>query len=1119
MRGAGGAWKPLSDRPARTGDRPCGPRSAVPGRLRGPRLTVALAIGVAILALPLAVPAAGSSGATPPSVATASSTNGTASVSASDWTTYLFDPDRTGHPSYPAGFDVANASSLSPEWEYATGGFISTQTIVANGTAYVGSWDGYEYALNAATGQRIWRTYLNLTVTANCKTPRGVSSSATVVGNNLYLGGGGQYWYDLDAATGATLWKVYTGNNSLTGGHYNWASPLIYGGYAYIGIASDCDAPLVQGGLLQVSLSTHQVVHEFNTSTTSSHGASIWGSPTVDPLTGLVYVATGNGGKYGSSVLALNATTLALQGNWSVPANQSLSDGDFGDTPTIFTDTAGHRYVGVANKNGWFYAFNDSDVARGPVWERSIAFSGNCPECSQGSISPATFDGSTLYVAGGETTIGGITYLGSVRALQPSSGNVLWQVGAPGAVLAGLASLDGMVIDAAGNYVQVRDASDGDLLLNYNVGSTVDAAPSVAEGELFDSSAAGVLYAFEPAGGHWLHLFTPPGVQNGSVAYDGTDHYTVAFGGCASDLCPSAETWTWSAGRWSNRTPSTINATDSPSARLDASLTYDAQDGYLLLFGGYAPGAGPLSDTWKFQGGAWTKLSPTASPSARSGASMTYDATRDAVVLFGGVSFTASSRTELADTWTFAKGAWTSVASIGMLAPSGRDAAGLVYYPTDSSDLLFGGRSGSSSLADTWELGSLGWTQLTPSKSPTAEYGGAMALDNSSGKVVLFGGHQGTTTVAAGTWTYSGGNWANPTTTGAPSARVAAEFAYDAADGYLFLYGGGTANGQPLGDDWKLSGTTWTHEYPSSPGGSRARAASAYDAKDGYLLVFGGASASGAYFAGSLQFTGSGYTTMCGSCVAGKTEPSARAGSAMAYDPKLGEVILFGGVGTGGLLGDTWGYAGGKWTNITPPGVSGTAYPAPRVGAALAYDTADGYLVLYGGRTSTGTSNATWTYGAGGWNHLSPAPAPQQREGAAMAPDPTTGGVVLFGGNDSKGSFADTWRFLGGSWSQVALSGGPPARSYAGASNVTDLEGSGVFLFGGIANGTYLGDAWEFTGSAWLPVDRSPAPGARASAVVAFDPALGVLVVYGGSNPSTGTLAVSGDTWTFGTTA
>ena len=106
--------------------------------------------------------------------------------------------------------------------------------------AYFGSWDGYEYAVNATTGSLMWRTYLGVThYDPICIPPViGVSSPPTVANGVVYLGGGDSYWYALDAKTGAILWKLYIGKSTAAGGNYNWAGPLILNGYAYIGVAS-----------------------------------------------------------------------------------------------------------------------------------------------------------------------------------------------------------------------------------------------------------------------------------------------------------------------------------------------------------------------------------------------------------------------------------------------------------------------------------------------------------------------------------------------------------------------------------------------------------------------------------------------------------------------------------------------------------------------------------------------------------------------------------------------------------------------------------------------------------------------------------------------------------------
>jgi hypothetical protein len=358
-----------------------------------------------------------------------------------------------------------------------------------------------------------------------------------------------------------------------------------------------------------------------------------------------------------------------------------------------------------------------------------------------------------------------------------------------------------MIFDSAGPDLEVLNASTGARLLSYPADSTLYTAPSVAEGLVFVSSAAGTTYALAPATGHWRHLFTPPAVTGASLAYDAGDGVVVQFGGCAADLCPSSETWTWSAGTWTNATPPVLNATNSPSPRVDAGLAYDAADGELVLFGGYSAGMGrDMNDTWSFHAGAWKLVSATGGPSARSAIAMAYDPAIGKVVLFGGAQHSGANRSELGDTWEFSSGKWSPMKIKAAQAPPARDAASLAYYPNDRTVVVFGGRSGGNVQNDTWEFAGSKWNLLRPSQAPPPLYGGSLACDNGSGALVLFGGHAPAEGVASSTWTYSGGSWRSMSSAIHPSPRWDAGSTYDGHDGYLLLYGGQTPNGQPLAD-------------------------------------------------------------------------------------------------------------------------------------------------------------------------------------------------------------------------------------------------------------------------------------------------------------------------------
>ena len=198
---------------------------------------------------------------------------------------------------------------------------VASSAAEVGGVVYFGSWDGYEYALDEVTGALKWKTYLGKTVSDPRCYPLiiGVTSSAAVQDGIVYVGGGDTYWYALDAASGAVLWRVYIGDNSIPGGNYNWSSPPLYNGYAYIGVSSNCDVPLIPGKLIQVNLRNHQITHILMTTSTEIAGAGIWTSPSVDPATNTIYLATGTASvpaqyqPLAQAVIAVDASTLAVK--------------------------------------------------------------------------------------------------------------------------------------------------------------------------------------------------------------------------------------------------------------------------------------------------------------------------------------------------------------------------------------------------------------------------------------------------------------------------------------------------------------------------------------------------------------------------------------------------------------------------------------------------------------------------------------------------------------------------------------------------------------------------------------------------------------------------------------
>jgi hypothetical protein len=489
----------------------------------GPRaLAAASAAGVLGLAMLSAV----TLGATP-----------AAAQSSQDWPTYLQNAQRT-NATTDATLSVANAANFGVNWTYQAGGPIATSASIVGNVAYVGAWDGYEYAINTSTGALIWKTNTGLTTDPACNPSTiGITSAAAVVNGVVYVGGGGPYFYALDASTGAVLWQTYTGDNSQAGAHYNWSSPLIVGNYAYIGIASNCDNPLVQGQLLQVPISgaqQGQVVNTYNFVPSGQVGGGIWTSPTYDPATNTIFLSTGTLAGYtqtqSQAIVSLNASNLAYVGSWQLAFGASVADSDWSTTPTLTTDAAGDQLLSVANKNGVLYTFNRNNLAAGPIWQKQIAIGGNCPTCGDGALASGIFANGTLYYAGGHNVLNGHGSNGSISAFDPGTGNVLWTRQTDSPIFGSPAYVNGMIGLVEGSTFEVVNAANGQLLYSYVLPAANYGALSVAYGKFFVGTLAGQLLTFGEGSG--TTPATDPNCPSGYTCQDihgpakGTESYS-----------------------------------------------------------------------------------------------------------------------------------------------------------------------------------------------------------------------------------------------------------------------------------------------------------------------------------------------------------------------------------------------------------------------------------------------------------------------------------------------------------------------------------------------------------------------------------------------------------------
>ena len=89
--------------------------------------------------------------------------------------------------------------------------WIHASPAVADGTLYIGSWDSYFYALDAASGRQRWR--FKTGEDPNINNQVGIQSSAVVADGVVYFGCRDSHLYALDAASGAKRWAFSTADS------------------------------------------------------------------------------------------------------------------------------------------------------------------------------------------------------------------------------------------------------------------------------------------------------------------------------------------------------------------------------------------------------------------------------------------------------------------------------------------------------------------------------------------------------------------------------------------------------------------------------------------------------------------------------------------------------------------------------------------------------------------------------------------------------------------------------------------------------------------------------------------------------------------------------------------
>jgi hypothetical protein len=273
-------------------------------------------------------------------------------------------------------------------------------------------------------------------------------------------------------------------------------------------------------------------------------------------------------------------------------------------------------------------------------------------------------------------------------------------------------NLAGSIDALPGASTMAYDSATGQMIL-VGCDRTVFAPSCYQENvSTWDFSATGWKLAVEP------NSSSPPLVANWGdfsqitpLAYDAESDSLLFVD--SSEPGDSTYTWTFSDGNWTNRSSQSVL---QPPWYADSDLTYDAEVGCAILYGGFQPvyGQNMSNQTWEYCGGNWTQVAtPASGPPASAGAASVYLPDLGGVVMFGGWNFTSYFDT----TWLFANSTWSKLSLNGSPPESanGWSSTTFVYDSADDFALLFGGMTSTLNPEDTgaslehsaWGLGDI----------------------------------------------------------------------------------------------------------------------------------------------------------------------------------------------------------------------------------------------------------------------------------------------------------------------------------------------------------------------------------------------------------------------------
>ena len=476
--------------------------------------------------------------------------------------------------------NTKNVAKMVPAWSFSFGGEKQrgqeSQPVIHNGKMFVTGSYSRIFALNAKTGEKLWKYEHRL--------PDGIMPCCDVVNRGAALYDNLVIFSTLDAQlvaldqdTGKVVWKEKI--DDYQGGYSNTAAPIIAKGliltgvsggeFGVIGRVEARDAktgrlvwvrPTVEGHMgyafdangnkTEIGVSG-DVNKTWPGDLWKTGGAATWLGGTYDAKTGLAYFGTGNPAPWNShlrkgdnlfscSTVALDVATGKIVWSYQSTPNDGW-DYDGVNEFVTFDGPNGQRLGGKADRNGFFYVndaksgklVNAFPFVKKITWATGIDLNTGRPNFDPANRpgdptstdgkkgqtvfsapsflggknqmpmayspktnlfyvpanewgmeiwnEPITYKKGAAYLGAGFTikTIPGNDYIGALRAMNPKTGKIEWEITNNAPLWGGVLTTGGNLVfwGTPEGYLKAADAKTGKVVWQFQTGSGVVAPP------------------------------------------------------------------------------------------------------------------------------------------------------------------------------------------------------------------------------------------------------------------------------------------------------------------------------------------------------------------------------------------------------------------------------------------------------------------------------------------------------------------------------------------------------------------------------------------------------------------------------------------------------------------